>query len=192
MQSPHSAQTVKGVRISCSGDISVLGADKFIPVEVSIFDPVFLAEKSTSSEMVGVPVRVRKLPPDPAWKDSGECGIYENQEVTLLFRAMDPKQDDFGFAPFTWDQRVGSVLVVRDDHMDITPQQTEVLCYYSSEHTTDMFQDASEYQEFTGSDEEMVKLAGLFTPDKFREFFAEFKAKKMLDDAGWVTAVSPV
>ena len=192
MQSSQSPQTIKGVRISCSGDIRVLGADKFIPVDVSVFDPVFVADKSTSSEMVGVAVRVRKLPPDPAWKDSGECGIYENQEVTLLFRAMDPKQDDFGFAPFEWDMRVGSVLVVRDDCTDITPQQVEALCYYSSEHTTDMFQGASEHQEFTGSNEEQVKLAGLFTPEKFREFFENLKAEKMVDDAGWVTAVSPV
>ncbi len=192
MQSSQPAQTVKGVRISCSGDIRVLGADKFIPVELSVSDPVFLADKSTSSDMLGVPLRVRKLPPHPAWKDSGECGIYENQEVTLLFRAMDPKQGDFGFAPFAWDLRVGSVLVVRDDRTDITPQQVEALCYYSSEHTTDMFQDASEHQEFTGSNEEQVKLAGLFTPEKFHDFFADFKSEKMVNDAGWVTAVSPV
>ena len=68
----------------------------------------------------------------------------------------------------------------------------EALCYYSWEHTTDMFQDASEQQDFTGTNEAMVKLAGLFTPEKFREFFADFKAKKMVDDASWVTAVSPV
>lgn len=192
MQSHYSALTVKGVIVSCSGDIRVLGADKFIPVDVPIFDPVFEADKSTSSEMIGAPVRVRKLPPHPAWENSAEQNIYENQEVTRLFRAMDSEQEDFGFAPMQWDLGVGSALVVRDDHTDITPQQVEVLCYYSWEHTTDMFQDASEQWEFTGSNEAVVKLAGLFSPEKFREFFAEFKAKKMVDDAGWVTAVSPV
>ena len=71
----YSARTVRGVRISCSGDIDDLGADKFIPVAVSIFDPVLVADESTSSEMVGVPVRVRKFPPHPAWKDSGVTNI---------------------------------------------------------------------------------------------------------------------
>ena len=191
MQYPH-AQTFKGVIISCSGDIRVLGADKFIPVDVPVFDPVFEADKSTSSEMIGVPVRVRKLPPHPTWEDSREVNIYENQEVTRLFRAIDPEEGDFGFAPDEWDLGVGTALVVRDDHTDITPQQVEALCYYSWEHTTDMFQDASEHWDFTGSNEEMVKLAGLFSPEKFREFFADFKAKKMVNDASWMTAVSPV
>lgn len=192
MQSPYSAHTVKGVIISCSGDIRVLGADKFIPVDVPVFDPVFEADKSTSSEMIGVPVRVRKLSPHPAWKNSGEGNIYQNQEVTRLFRAMDPKQWDFGLAHVDWDLRVGSALVIRDDRTDLTPQQVEALCYYSWEHTTDLFDNAWEHQNMTGLNEEMVKLAGLFTPEKFREFFADFKAKKMVDDASWVTAVSPV
>ena len=187
-----SEQTIKGVRISCEGDIEFLGATKFIPVDISTLDPVVAAEISKSSEMLGVPVRVRKLPPDSAWKDSGECGIFVNQAVTFLFRAMDPQQDDFGWAPHEWAFSVGSVLVVRADGKDMTPQQVEALCYYSREHTTDMFQDASEHEGMTGSKEEMVKLAALFNPEAFRKFFADFKMKKMGVDAGWATAVSPV
>ena len=95
----------------------------FIPIDVCLVDPVFSADKSTSSEMLGVSVRVCKLLPHPAWANSGVMNIYENQEVTRLFRAMDPEQDGFGFAPMEWDLGVGSALVVRDDHTDITPQQ---------------------------------------------------------------------
>ena len=95
IRSLYSARSVQGVRISCSGDIKVLGADKFIPVAEWIFDPVFVADKSTSSEMLGVPVRVRKLPPQPAWKDSGVMNMYENQEATRLFQDVDPEHEDF-------------------------------------------------------------------------------------------------
>lgn len=108
-RSVYSARSVQGVIISCSGDIKVLGADKFIPVAVWIFDPVFVADKSTSSEMLGVPVRVRKLPPQPAWKDSGVMNIYGNQEATRLFRDMDPEHEDFGLISRYWDLGVGSV-----------------------------------------------------------------------------------
>ncbi|CAD6572348.1 MAG: hypothetical protein ASARMPREDX12_005125 [Alectoria sarmentosa] len=187
--------SVKGVRVSCHGDISVLGADKFIPVDVSISDPVWTADKSVSSAMVGVPVRVRRFPAHPAWKDDRQSDVYSNQEITLLFRAMDPEQqDDFSLAPMSWQNTVGSVLVVRDDGKDMTPQQVEALCYYNLQHTTDMFQDAWEHLSLTGSNKEMVKLVGLFTPQKFGEFFLEFKAKKVEEDgdASWVTAVSPV
>ena len=187
-----SEQTIKGVRISCEGDIEFLGAEKFIPVDVSPLDPVVAAEISTSSEMIGVPVRVRKLPPDAAWKDSGEFGIFVNQAVTFLFRAMDPQRDDFGWAPDEWAYSVGSVLLVRADGKDITPQQVEALCYYGFEHTTDMVQDASDYEAMTGSKEDMVKLAAFFNPEAFRKFFADFKSKKMEKDASWTAAVSPV
>ncbi len=189
----HSAQTVQGVRISCSGDIYVLGMNKFTPVDVSVLDPVFKADKSKSSKMVGFPIRARKLLPHPAWKDSQESNMYENQEATRLFRDMDPERGGgFGIVSWSWDLGVGSVLVVRDDGRDITPQQVEAVCYYSWQHTTDMFQYAFEYGDCFKSNKEMVKLVALFTPDKFREFFADFKAKKMVNDAGWATAISPV
>ena len=187
------AHAVQGVRISCSGDIRVLGVNKFKPVAVAVFDPVFKADKSTSSEMVGVPLRARKIPPHPAWKHSGEPGVYENQEATRLFRDMDPEHGGgFGIVSWSWDLGVGSVLVVRDDGKDITPQQVEAVCYYSWQHTTDMFQAAFEYGDRFGSNKGNVELAALFTPDKFRKFFADFKAKKMVNDASWVTAESPV
>lgn len=191
---PPSSHNLKGVRISCEGDIRFLEAKRFIPVDVSPSDPVLTAQISHSSEMVGVPVRVCKLPPHPIWRDSGITNIYENAQVTCLFRAMDPEQDDFGWIlPYSyWDYPVGSVLVVRADGQDITPQQVEALCFYSSDHTTDMFQDSSEHLEFTGSNEERVKLAALFNPGDFRQFFAEYKAKKVLEDPSWATAVSPI
>ena len=56
----------------------------------------------------------------------------------------------------------------------------------------DMFQDAFEFYDFTGSKKMMVELAALFNPIAFRGLFADVKAKKMGNDASWVTAESPV
>ena len=81
--------------------------------------------------MLGVPVRVRKLLPQPAWKDSGVMNMYENQEATRLFRDMGPEHEDFWLDFQVLDLGVGSVLVVRDDGKDLTPQQMEGLCHYS-------------------------------------------------------------
>ena len=197
IQSLHSAGTVQGVRVSCPGDIRFLGANKYVPVDVSIFDPVFVADKPTSSELIGVPLRVQKIPPHPAWKDSGIVSISENQVITRLFRCMDPEHDAFGLAPLRWGYPVGSVLVVRDNGRDITPQQVEALCYYNSEHLQERFEYAVEHQSLNESSVEVNKLLALFTPYAFRNFFAEFKAEKEKeedddDDASWMTAVSPV
>lgn len=40
----------------------------------------------------------------------------------------------------------------------------------------DMFQDAFEFYDFTGSKKMMVELAALFNLKAFREFFADLKA----------------
>ena len=162
-----------------------------MPINVSSSDPVWTADKSTLSEMVGVPVRIRKYPPHPVWRDSRQGDVFENQYITLLFRAMDPEQDDFSFAPLSY-LAFGSALVVRDDGKDITPQQVEALCYYSSHHTTLMFHDALWHRDDTGSNDKMLEMVALFTPQKFGAFFAEFKAKKMEQGASWESAVSPV
>ena len=50
------------------------------------------------------------------------------------------------------------------------------------EHTMDMFQDAFEFYDFTGSKKMMVELVALFNPIAFGEFFADVKAKKMGND----------
>lgn len=141
--------------------------------------------------MVGVRVRVRQLPPDPAWKDSGVTNAYENQEAKCLFREMDAEQEGY-LVPTHWDLEVGSVLVARDDGKYITPQQVEALCYYSGQHTTDRFHSVVERMNATGSNKEKMKLAALFTPSQFRHFFGSFKAKKMEEGASWVTAELPV
>ena len=194
IQSLHSGGTVRGVRVSCQGDIRVFGANKYIPVNVSIFDPVFVAEKPGSSELLGVPVRVRKIPPHPAWKYSGIVNISENQVVTRLFRQMDPEHDDFGLAPMRWDLPVGSVLVVRDNGKDITPQQVEALCYYVGEQlqVQEMLTLAVEHRYHNKSSVAVKKFLALFTSHAFRNFFADFKAEKEVDDPSWMIAESPV
>ena len=79
------------------------------------------------TQMVGVRLRVRKLPPHPAWKDNGERDRYKNLEVAGLFRVKCPKLD--------LDEKMGSVLVVRADGKNITPHQVEA---HSREPITEM------------------------------------------------------
>ena len=91
-------------------------------MDVSTLDPAVTAKMSKPSKMAGVPVRDRKLPPDSAWKDGGKCGVFESPAVRLLFRVMDPRRDDFGWASRQWDYPVGSVLLARADGKYMTPR----------------------------------------------------------------------
>lgn len=100
--SSTSPEMIQGIRISCKGDIDVLKAKKFISVTVSRSAPMF-EEKivfhgdpitngkpvlsdpvSPLSELIGIPLQVRKIAPDNAWKNDDVIGRYENQEATFL------------------------------------------------------------------------------------------------------------
>lgn len=180
---------VQGVRINCDSDIGVLGATRYNVVEVAPNDPIFGGEIATVSQALHVPLRMRKCLPYPAQKKDGVIGQYDNQAATFLMRCVDPaREEEWSMAPMSWQDRVGSVVVVRADGKEITPQQVEAISYYSQHELDDAIQDASE----SGSKKERVKVAALFTPSKFREFFTKFTAKKAGEDPSWAAAVCPV
>ena len=187
---------VKGVLINPNKDRDSAGLARFNSIDVRTCDPVFSSgNKSTWSEKIGVPLRVSRLPPYSQWKDDGEesrCAVEEKQEAAFLFRSMNATLEEFGLIRGDWFRAAGSALVVRDDDRDLTPQQLEAICYYGGPHTEKRFHEAYTHLAITGLDEEMVKLISLFNPKSFEVFFQEFKAKKVVDDASWATAVSPL
>ena len=115
------------------------------------------------------------------WKISSDTEMRENPEVTRLFRMRDPGDRDFGLAPTQWDEPVGSVLVIRDDCKDITPQQVEALCHFMAE------QPQKRFDKVRKGRLEAKELLALFTPDEFGKFFANSKGKKVVEMmlAGW-------
>ncbi|KAK4694825.1 hypothetical protein P7C71_g2814, partial [Lecanoromycetidae sp. Uapishka_2] len=186
MSTPTTAEIVMGVKISCDGDIKTLGAAKYVSLEVPSEKYLGFAEISPMSERIGMPVLVQQYAPHPAWKNSQESGVSDNQEVTSLFSDLHP--DNFPLAPMRWQSKINSVYILRSDRKDLSVQQAEALCYYCQFHLADSLQEASE----SGKESEKVKAAAAVNPDNFRAFFAEFKAKKMAEDSSWQSAVSPI
>lgn len=177
----QSARMVQGVRINCTGDVHDLGA-KYVPFELSVLHPVFVADKPKSCELVGVPIRIQKIPPPLGCKISVPK-MRENEVVTRLFQGVKPGDKDFGLVPPQWDVPVGSVLVAREDGRDITAKQVEALCHFIGEQGQKIL---------TGPRVKVGELLALLTPDEFRKFFASFKAEKEVNDLSWTTAVSPI
>lgn len=58
--------TVKGVKINCGSDQERSGSEKFIVIDVPEDHPVFGEPMAPISELVGLPIRTRKYPGDPA------------------------------------------------------------------------------------------------------------------------------
>lgn len=104
-----------GVRVSCDWDVKNLKAKKYIDVMVLKDYPVFndfmwqgiepFSDSGPSnsvspvSELVGLPIHVRKIPPNPSLPgndvsrvpDAEVTSRYENvEEATFLMKSMDP------------------------------------------------------------------------------------------------------
>ncbi|KAK5629221.1 hypothetical protein RRF57_004936 [Xylaria bambusicola] len=119
---PPTDTKLKGVKINCSGDEHNLGKPLFEEIEVSLMD-VLTVEYDTSdiANLIGLPVFTKPCLPDLSWANVSDA--YINQDATYLHLCLDPKTKSndhagilgWGYAPFRWQNRVGSVIVVRQD-----------------------------------------------------------------------------
>lgn len=86
---------------------------------------------------------------------------------------------------------MGSVLVVRSDGRDVTTQQLEALSRFCQFKMQPLFANG-----LGGGLVEMTKaeVMGVLTPQAFKDYFAEVRARKMEEGEGegWETARSPV
>lgn len=122
-----------------------------------------------------------------------------NPEALFLMRQVNPEDEGFGFAPAEWQLSVHDCLVTRVDGEGITPNQVEALCHFSQHHLDgaflDVMRERMERFDDDGRKKEKAKVLDFITPEKFREFFLEFKTMKMkedVEDVDWVNATCPV
>ena len=195
----------KGIRISCEGDLKHSKAKKFFPITISHNDPIFhdhmisggpiyeggpipSSPISPISKLVNLPIQVRKIAPDPAWRENYTGGLYTNAEATFLLCNLDPASDNCGFAPMYWQDQVGSVLVTTVGSYDITPQQIEALSAYAYHTVVGALGEASE----TDEEAKIKEVVDGITLEAFEAFYAEFGAKKVKEDPAWETVGEPV
>jgi hypothetical protein len=147
---PHQnrVEKVKGVKISCLGDEVAFQAKKYTAVDVPTDHPVFAEPTTPISARIGLPIKAHKSPPDRRWSALGcsgrECP-YNNQAATFLQMCVDPTEDSWGVASMRWQDRVGSVLVVRQEGGDITPQHVEALCQFCQYKLSPLFAESGGY-----------------------------------------------
>lgn len=156
---------------------------------------------SPISELVGMALYVRKIPPNPSLpgndvtnlKDGHVSNRYTNQEATLLLIPMDPRAGNWGFAPSFWQSSVGNVLLTRVDGEVVTPQQVEALCAYNFYLLNGPMQTAHE-QGKEGEEQvlEHRKVIDKVTAAKFNEYFEYYASIKEKEDRRWALDAKPV
>lgn len=180
-----SGPIVKGVKISCRGEQTTFGTAKYVAVDVPKDHPVFNSPIAPMSELVGLPVRARKYPADRRWRDNTVSDVFENQAVTFLHQTTDVTSSAWGWAPFQWQNEIGSVLVVRSDKKDITTHLVEALCHFCQNKMQPLFENG-----LGGGLVDMTReeVTGHITPEKFRQYFEVVRGTRIGDDPSWAAA----
>lgn len=170
---------VKGVKICCHGDRKLFGLKPYTAAEVPDEHQIYLStEVNQISALLGFPLLTRQCPPHQAWKDDETMfpDPHENVPATFLHMdALDPKSPSFGWAPMKWQSNVGTVLVVREDGKDLTPNQMEAICEYCQGTLQSLFEKALA----TGNHKAVMNA---LTREKFAIFFEEYKRKRSVQD----------
>jgi len=96
----------------------------------------------------------------------------------------------WGWASMEWQNRVGSVLVVRADGKDLSPHQCEVLCDFCESKMQPLFEESCRARTLTMRALKDVVLQQL-KKDKFEEYFQEYRARQLNSDPSWATTKSP-
>lgn len=160
---------VKGVKVHCDGDKKLHHRTKYLSIDVPKMHPAFREAISPISKLIEMPVRTRKYPVDRRWKDV--FGATDNQAVTFLYLCADPNSQMWGWAPPQWQSQVGSVLVVRDDGKDLTPDEVEVLCNFCQFEMQPLFEDSLDDSYIPRTRQEVM---GHMTKEKYAKYAAEF------------------
>jgi hypothetical protein len=200
-------QKINGAVITCLGDQKLCNKKHYIEVEIKGNNEVFNDDPTSISKYMNLPLITFKLPPAPEWRDHSlstlQYNPYENFEAVRMNRSMDVASYSFGWSHMRkWDQRPGSILVVRADRKDITARQVEALATYCMEDLMEAGQEYAEGEEEIEGDEERISPQTIvrrenFMRDhlcqaKFDSFFERLKAKKVAaGDSAWLDVVSP-
>ena len=114
---------MQSVQIACNGEWHDLGG-KFTSVSMPAFSPVFISpDFSQISGHVGQPMFLHQMPTRPALEQ--RHNYLDNQQATFMMLETRPNHPGFGWAPPKYQNRVGSILVTRQDRSPLQPMDVE-------------------------------------------------------------------
>jgi hypothetical protein len=100
----------------------------------------------------------------------------------------DPNESWWALSPLLLQDNVGSVLVVREDRILITPRQVEMICAFA-EAMQPVFEDSTGAGRIDRSKDEVLRL---LTSEHFVEFFALFRRRWADEDPSWNEEKCPI
>jgi hypothetical protein len=129
-----SEERIKAVEIACKGDQEFMNLEKFRSINIPPNHPLFSFRPTKVTKLMGLPLRIRSVAPDLAWRDKRRTIFlpHHNEIAWWLNMCVDTADRAFGVADPDGDLdiRGGRVQVVRKDGKDISPHQVEALAAF--------------------------------------------------------------
>lgn len=179
-------EEVSCVRINCTSDLAVPGKVKFEALKIPHDHPVFNEPITSISKLIGVPIKVRRCPPDRSLR--GKSYNRVNQPATFLHLNADPADKGWGWAPPEWQEPPGSVIVAREDRKPLYTQHVDALCHFCQYVMGPIFEDSIGGGFHPESPITKGEVLARMTPRAFELFYTGYDNYKHQSDASWTRA----
>lgn len=180
---------VPAIRINSLGD-QALGRPKFEALQIRADNPACLAPVTGISRLIGLPIRVLRVPPPfpPEYDDPGHD--MSNLAATYLHIGVDPTRS-WGFVGLDWVDQPGSVIVVHEGGEALKSQHLEALCHWCLFVLRPLFEDSLGMGRHLGDPIEKVEVPARVTRREYVDFYVGFDEWKGGVDPGWKKGQRP-
>ncbi|KAI9771045.1 MAG: hypothetical protein M1839_002981 [Geoglossum umbratile] len=164
------AGKVKGVRVSCQGDIALLGAEKLISVDVPKTHPLFNIEGDNPfslSSLLDRTICAKRYPVHPKLKGQDADEHLANPMVSTLFTELEVSREAFGKTRQRWQSGVGSVLFVDRTGNDLLPDTLLDMCSFWESEVSPLLVEYLREDGQTVSKEDVLEA---ITPERFERY----------------------
>ncbi|KAK2731022.1 hypothetical protein FQN57_003713 [Myotisia sp. PD_48] len=136
---PRAITVIRGVKISCYGEIKLHGCEPFVSVDVPRAARATLGQGNESqiSSRLGRPLLLWKDPDyefregPPGWPENTPPD--SNPNAASLMRRIHLEEEGWGWVvDFHWLTDIGNVLVLREDGEDLRIEEVEMMCRFST------------------------------------------------------------
>jgi hypothetical protein len=184
---------IKGVLFRCKADTEFYKQETGRTEQISATELSKNAIWNTDSieffKMMGLPLLVHKLPPNPAW-DQNDSTSLENLPATSLNLSVDPNNAQWwGVATPDWKTNVGRVILVRKDGKDLSPEQGWALAKFMQSRVSLALQKTPDARNILQRRATVLKMVNW---TQFDTFLEKSKVEMAPSSNKWLQVRSPL
>lgn len=167
---PSMPEGVQAVKIACEGEQQELGIEKYAAIEVPRNSTIFRdGQISQISKNAGQAMLL--LPRVPFVSRDDYLMTSPNPEATFMMRDVSLEAPSFGLAPMSWQNHVGSVVVVRQNRGALQPIDVKAMVYFCERYMSNTFQTN---MELGWNLDRKRAVLGRMTLDRYNEYCARY------------------